>query len=659
MNKKTNIIIVLYNAPEQEKKCIDAVKKHTKNYTLTIVDNYKKKEGLSTVWNREIKKSKEEFIVLLNNDAYVTEGWLDELYKGMEENVIAVGPSGQCGGIQRSINYDQAQQKKGQFQNNIELSGFCMLIRKTDIKFPEEVPFYGNEHAWMVKAFRQGWQTKWAMGAYVYHEGGASTQKHGLTQLLRTEGPKQYVKWLAKTSPVLFTTYNRLKYTRKTLLALIKSKTGKIYVIDNNSSDGTKEYLKEMESKHKNRLEIIYNNNNEGVVGAMNQFLDITKGEEVVGKIDNDTMVKKEWFETMLLAFRYQKIDVMQAKHKFMHRNFNSFDDWMGTLQPDERFNLRYSEFVGGSGLIINRKKIDHVPPATWKLGGWTTFLKRRNDLRKCFHCDVEVDLLDMEADNKPRGEDFSYHASTGRIKTEGMVEQIRNYNANETINAITKRLGKTFAYTRFGDGELLMMEDFNGHPHTQFTSPKFKKELIESFKINHEDYLIGSSADLVKEEQARPGLFAPFTYGNVNYNDRLVRISNKYHQNKSFYSPIAFHYWYKFHRDKLDNFFETLKKYKVCFVGGGHLKEIPQKYGFSYVETPSEQAYDTINQWYPKVKEEAIKCDVLLMSLSMTSEVLIKRLWCENAKVGMIDFGSVANAMVNYKGDKHNWIKQ
>ena len=252
-----------------------------------------------------------------------------------------------------------------------------------------------------------------------------------------------------------------------------------------------------------------------------------------------------------------------------------------------------------------------------------------------------------MKGDNEPRYDDYiNYYVKTKRTK-------IRSLGVDKTLAEITRRFGKRFAYTRFGDGELQMMEDFKGHQFTQWVTPKFKKELIESFKIDHDDYLIGNIANMAIEEKAEEGMFMTFPNNN-----ELVKITQKYYKDKTFYSPIAFHYAYIFEEKLFNLVIDLLKKHRVAFVGGEHLKSIKRKLGITdFVVTPSEQAYDTIDKWYPNVEVVAERNDIILFALSMTANIVQKRLWKSNFNIGTIDFGSLANALVNKNLANHTWI--
>lgn len=228
---------------------------------------------------------------------------------------------------------------------------------------------------------------------------------------------------------------------------------------------------------------------------------------------------------------------------------------------------------------------------------------------------------------------------------------QNRNFEVKataETLNAVEDRLSQKFAYTRFGDGEILMMGGWRGKDTAQYNSPDFVRELIEAFEISHPDYLVGLSAGMVREENMRPGLFAPFE------DEKLTQIVQFFCQKKrSFYSPVAFHYTIVFHPDRFIQFLRRVASKRLLFVGGLEpgIQGIQQ-----HVKTPIKQAYDSINEWYPKVENAIDKTDIVLLSLGPTAKVVQKRLWKHN--ISTIDVGSVMAAIVGDEHDPHTWLR-
>lgn len=197
--------------------------------------------------------------------------------------------------------------------------------------------------------------------------------------------------------PVLYITYGRLEFTKQSLPALLNSDSQiAVVIIDNNSKDETKEYLKTL--THKKIHAIIYNEENTGIAGAMNSFLEITKGMDFVAKLDNDSVPQKNWCTKLKEKLIKCDLDVIQAKHELIPAVANglSFDEWMKTMKQHQKDKSVYlHHFVGGSGIVFRRNKIDKLPETEWKLYSWRQYQREHPELRTAFTTDVEIHLLD------------------------------------------------------------------------------------------------------------------------------------------------------------------------------------------------------------------------------------------------------------------------
>lgn len=217
--------------------------------------------------------------------------------------------------------------------------------------------------------------------------------------------------------PILFITYNRLEYTKIALEALLAADHTQVYIIDNGSSDGTQEWLAsylltcpwEYNWYHKP----IYNANNLGIAGAMNQFLALTREAEFVGKVDNDTIVPPDFITRML--HHMNKADIVQAKHPILKATHpGGFDSWVASMPADGP--LRYNHFVGGSGILFRRSIVQQVPYTDWMLGGWRQFQREHPELKKAFATDVEVRLLDTDENGSDYSQYPDYYKETKRL---------------------------------------------------------------------------------------------------------------------------------------------------------------------------------------------------------------------------------------------------
>lgn len=103
-------------------------------------------------------------------------------------------------------------------------------------------------------------------------------------------------------------TMNRLEYTKKMYEAMTKLAGYEFdwYVVDQNSTDGTKEFLQGKTKK------VLYNTKNTGVGEGWNQAIDLIKGSgikfDIVVKVDNDAEIMTEgWLAMMIDLFERNK----------------------------------------------------------------------------------------------------------------------------------------------------------------------------------------------------------------------------------------------------------------------------------------------------------------------------------------------------------------
>ena len=210
--------------------------------------------------------------------------------------------------------------------------------------------------------------------------------------------------------PILYTTYNRLEYTKRTLPALLKNSNGvKVYVYDNDSTDGTQEYL-DIISRHERIKDIHFCCKNFGISTIMNLFFEETKDFPIIGKVDNDTLVPSNWIEDLGGVLQNYHLGIVQAKHKFWIKGVKDWDDLVARSSnviklQDGKYNLIPSQVVGGSGILIRTAILEKLQ-GNLNIWGWSKFQLENPQYRYAFYDGVEVELLDMA--------DYNRHASGG-----------------------------------------------------------------------------------------------------------------------------------------------------------------------------------------------------------------------------------------------------
>ncbi len=204
-----SIVIPALNEHELTQECITAVRTHTKDYEIILVDNgsnppYGKPYtgfnesilirnetnlGFPVAVNQGIQAAHGEIIVLLNNDCIVTPKWSERLMDHLEEYDI-VGPltnyaSGeQATAIAPYDTQEELNQRASELtEENYGCSkgvkwiiGFCMMFRKslydTIGPFDESMwPCCGEEIDFCMKANEKGLKVGIALDTYVHHEG--------------------------------------------------------------------------------------------------------------------------------------------------------------------------------------------------------------------------------------------------------------------------------------------------------------------------------------------------------------------------------------------------------------------------------------------------------------------------------------------------------
>ncbi len=98
-----------------------------------------------------------------------------------------------------------------------------------------------------------------------------------------------------RLTSVIVPAWNALKYTKMCLDSLKKytPEPYEVIVVDNGSSDGTKEYLQ----KNKN-IRCIFNKKNLGFAGGINQGLKVARGEHLL-LLNNDVILTYRWLKNM------------------------------------------------------------------------------------------------------------------------------------------------------------------------------------------------------------------------------------------------------------------------------------------------------------------------------------------------------------------------
>jgi glycosyltransferase involved in cell wall biosynthesis/GT2 family glycosyltransferase len=163
------------------------------------------------------------------------------------------------------------------------------------------------------------------------------------------------VKELFGKASIIIVTYNNLYYTKLCIESLF-SKTEypniEIIVVDNNSSDGTPYYLKEMEKLH-SEVKVILNKQNLGFAKANNQGLSSSNGQYIVF-LNNDTVVTKGWLSKFINYLNnFPEIGLIGPITNSCG-NEAQIDTWYENMDEMDVFAYEYTKDHEGSLFDIN-----------------------------------------------------------------------------------------------------------------------------------------------------------------------------------------------------------------------------------------------------------------------------------------------------------------
>lgn len=217
----TSIIIPSYNQKELLMECIDSIEAYTAPpYEIIVIDNgsedgtakeligrrgsirVMKNEqnlGFARAINIGLMMAKGNYIVLMNNDVLVTEGWLDQLLHCLNSNkhVGAVGPvTNYISGEQQievpyedikgmrdfSVTFNRRDATKWKICDR--LVGFCILMHRAtfeDVGYLDEGYEIGNfeDDDWILRLRFQGKQMMIAGDTFVHHYGSVTMKGLG------------------------------------------------------------------------------------------------------------------------------------------------------------------------------------------------------------------------------------------------------------------------------------------------------------------------------------------------------------------------------------------------------------------------------------------------------------------------------------------------
>ncbi|WP_123068370.1 glycosyltransferase [Massilia aurea] len=243
LSPRVSVVVLCYNSIELTKACLSSIEKYSsyENLEIIVVDNASSddtaaylqfwadgRENVKIILNREnqgfaagnnigMSAATGEYIILLNNDTFVTEGWVRDLIRPMilDSSIGLTGPLTNMIGNEQKINihYSTMEQmasasrkftrrrKRDLFETD-NLAFFCVGIRRSLV---EKIGMldtryglgYFEDDDYCRQTFQAGYRIVVVDGVFVHHHLSGSFNKNPeLRQQLISENKKKFEeKW--------------------------------------------------------------------------------------------------------------------------------------------------------------------------------------------------------------------------------------------------------------------------------------------------------------------------------------------------------------------------------------------------------------------------------------------------------------------------------
>lgn len=183
--KRVEIIVLKFKDPEVETICASRIIAHTTwPHKINFFDNRPGTKNMSKIWNRLIRESTCDYVLIMDSDVFVPDlepCWLTRLMSTFDEvdNCYVVSPKvTKTSGVQQKADrmYDGKPERL-----TTDFAGMCVLYKKEIFEkigyFDEEFLLYGSDVEWSDRLVRSDFHGYVRPDVLVEHFGHYSTSK--------------------------------------------------------------------------------------------------------------------------------------------------------------------------------------------------------------------------------------------------------------------------------------------------------------------------------------------------------------------------------------------------------------------------------------------------------------------------------------------------
>ena len=215
-----------------------------------------------------------------------------------------------------------------------------------------------------------------------------------------------------------------------------------------------------------------------------------------------------------------------------------------------------------------------------------------------------------------------------------------------ESFNIILSKLrgGKPFTFTRFGDGDHIIMYKESlgkivGGGNKFFVTPDLQREIIECYNVEDENFIVSTMLNDLFPHQM---MHTESKIYHSKLPQELVERKNMLAMSCLFETLL----------EDVEGFIEfskEMRKTTTMFVCNYNHENISKVYGDVrvFINVPIRNSYSSIDVWYEEILRRADEADKIILSAGFSSRVVAKRLWKEGVGKVVLDVGSLSDAFI------------
>ncbi len=178
---------------------------------------------------------------------------------------------------------------------------------------------------------------------------------------------------------IIIVTWHNLAMTKLCIESLLRNTNYlnyEIIVVDNNSEDGTPDYLQTVTHEH-SHVKIILNATNYGFAKANNQGIEISSGEHIV-LLNNDTIVPRGWLSRLLHHLGDPEIGIVgpmtnaignEAKIEVPYRTWSEMEDFAAAHVAAHHLQIADIKMLAMYCVAFRRETYEKIGPLDEQYG--------------------------------------------------------------------------------------------------------------------------------------------------------------------------------------------------------------------------------------------------------------------------------------------------